>query len=294
MYNITDWLKRYEVNYRGEALKEGEKVRSTPLRYIRLKVNGYKQGTGFRRLKQKAKGKTMEVFGIFCKLLELSADQNFETRGQLLSEKGTPADAKDLSFIFDIPESQISNALNILSSPDVGWITDDYVTLRNVTDDSERVREPLLTYTDTYTDTYNKGDSVTVRNVTESDNLLKIFYEAFKEINPSDYRNSGVDFDLEYSKMKNWIIANPRKVKKDWKRFIVNWLNKAAQEAQDKNNKLMNTSEHKTPSIAKVNTGTCPICKERILPWETTCSKFECSEAYAKKLRTRNKANNEK
>ena len=281
MYNITDWLKRYEVNYRGEALKEGEKVRSTPLRYIRLKVNGYKQGTGFRRLKQKAKGKTMEVFGIFCKLLELSADQNFETRGQLLSEKGTPADAKDLSFIFDIPESQISNALNILSSPDVGWITDDYVTLRNVTDDSERVREPLLTYTDTYTDTYNKGDSVTVRNVTESDDVLKIFYQAFKKINPSDYRDSGVDFDLEYSKMKNWIIANPQKVKKNWKRFIVNWLNSAAKEKANQVQKQKADPKYKSPARNK----SCPICKKRIPAWQSACP--DCLDLYAQKIKNR-------
>ena len=86
--------------------------------------------------------------------------------------------------------------------------------------------------------------------------------------------------------MKNWIIANPRKLKKNWRRFIVNWLNKAA---QDKNNKLMDTSEHKTPSMSIAKVNTCPICKQKILGWETTCSKFECSEAYAKKLRTREK-----
>jgi hypothetical protein len=122
MFKITDWDKRYEVSIKGREPKEGEELRAGPLQYIRLKVYGHKQGAGFRKLKRAAGQKTMEVFGIFCKLLEISGDQSRGKRGDLLNEKDQPATIQDLAFIIDVPEKQIENALKILTSKNVGWL----------------------------------------------------------------------------------------------------------------------------------------------------------------------------
>ena len=43
---------------------------------------------------------------------------------------------------------------------------------------------------------------------------------------PKLYPN--VPIEKEIRKMKAWIMANPNRLKKNWKRFMVNWLNKAA------------------------------------------------------------------
>ncbi len=37
-----------------------------------------------------------------------------------------------------------------------------------------------------------------------------------------------VPIEKELRKMRAWVMANPDRLKKNWKRFMVNWLNKAA------------------------------------------------------------------
>lgn len=124
MYNITEWHQRYEVSISGSEAKSGDKLRVGPLRYIRLKVHGYQQGTGMRKLRRLAGNRTMEVFGIFCKFLELSGDLCKSDRGQLLNEDGNSATAKDLAFILDVPEEQIEHAILMLLDKDVHWLTE--------------------------------------------------------------------------------------------------------------------------------------------------------------------------
>lgn len=124
MYKISEWDKRYEVSSKGREPKEGEALRAGPLRYIRLKVYGHSQGAGFRRMQMAAGVKSMEIFGIFCKFLEISGNQPSEKRGVLLNEKDGPANTEDLAFILGVPEKQIKNAIRVLSSENVGWIED--------------------------------------------------------------------------------------------------------------------------------------------------------------------------
>ena len=114
---------RYEVSYKGLPAKGGkEKLRAGPLEYVRLKVYGHRQGTGFRRMKAVAGLRCMEVFGIFCKFLEISGNQPADKRGVLLNEHDKPASIKDLAFILDIPEEQVSHAVCVLSDDSVRWI----------------------------------------------------------------------------------------------------------------------------------------------------------------------------
>jgi hypothetical protein len=124
MYRINEWRERYEVSIKGREPKDGEELRAGPLSYIRLKVFGHRQGTGMRRLAQICgKDRVMEVFGIFCKFLEISGNQERDLRGNLLNERDEPATIEDLAFILDIPQGQIEFALCALS--DAGWITAD-------------------------------------------------------------------------------------------------------------------------------------------------------------------------
>jgi vacuolar-type H+-ATPase subunit F/Vma7 len=122
MITITEWMTRYEVSSKNFPATGGEPLRAGPLQYIRLKVHGHSQGVGWRRLKIAAGNKTAEVFGIFCKLLEIAGNQNRGLRGQILNEKGQEASVEDISFILDIPENQIKNAVEVLSRPEIGWI----------------------------------------------------------------------------------------------------------------------------------------------------------------------------
>lgn len=123
MFKIAEWNERYEVSSKGREPKPGEDLRAGPLQYIRLKVYGHSQGTGYRRMKSTAGAKAMEVFGIFCKFLEISGNQPKGMRGTLLNENDEPATIPDLAFILDVPEKQIENALNVLCSENVGWLT---------------------------------------------------------------------------------------------------------------------------------------------------------------------------
>lgn len=121
MYEIAEWNQRYEVSIKGREPKEGEELRAGPLSYVRLKVYGHKQGAGYRRLQAIAGSKFMEIFGIFCKFLEISGNQDRGKRGELLNEKENPASVSDLAFIIGCPAKQIENAIGCLCQ--IGWVT---------------------------------------------------------------------------------------------------------------------------------------------------------------------------
>ncbi len=133
MYKIAGWIDRYEVSFKGLKAKEGELLRAGPLDYIRLKVHGHTQGTGYRRLQEVAGDKAMEVFGIFCKFLEISGNQPRGLRGFLLNEHDKSASIKDLSFILGVPEAQIGHALTVLTDKKIEWVVEVEETQLNST-----------------------------------------------------------------------------------------------------------------------------------------------------------------
>jgi len=122
VFRIVEWAERYEVSEKGRIPRTEDEYRKGPLKYIRLKVHGHSNGVGFRRLKTIAGNKSMEVFGVFCKLLEIAGNQHRECRGCLLNEKGVPATTKDLAFILDIPLAQVENAISVMMNPDLRWV----------------------------------------------------------------------------------------------------------------------------------------------------------------------------
>lgn len=131
MFSINEWRDRYEVSMKGREPKGDEELRAGPLSFVRLKVYGHRQGTGYRRLQQACGKRFMEVFGIFCKLLEISGDQIRDRRGSLYNEKDEPATTGDLAFMIGIPFEQVEHAVSKLS--DVGWLSDDKTPSLNTT-----------------------------------------------------------------------------------------------------------------------------------------------------------------
>jgi len=119
-YQIAEWLERYEVNYRGHEAKPGDDLQVGPLRFIRLKVHGHRQGAGFRQMRKRAGKRAYETFGMFCKFLEIAGNQSRDNRGYLLNERDQPATVEDLAFILDTEQSRVEAALAVLV--DVGWI----------------------------------------------------------------------------------------------------------------------------------------------------------------------------
>lgn len=123
-WKITDWRERYEVTPKGRPAGTDAALRISPLPYVRLFVHGRAQGAGWRRLQQ-ATGTSRRLalaFAVFCKLLELAADQPRDLRGWILTENGEPATAADIAFFTGFLESDITNALDSLCDDTVGWV----------------------------------------------------------------------------------------------------------------------------------------------------------------------------
>jgi hypothetical protein len=127
MYEITQWDDRYEVNSNGNIFQPGtdQRRRSKPLAFVRSKVHGRSLGTGMRKLQSLAGPRAMEVFGIFHRLLEVAADASRDSRGILLNSDcpDDPATAEDLSFILNLSQEQVDNALTTLC--EMGWISEN-------------------------------------------------------------------------------------------------------------------------------------------------------------------------
>lgn len=131
MFTIHEWRKRYEVSLKGREPKEDEELRVGPLAFVRLKVYGHRQGAGYRRLQQVCGERFMEVFGTFCKFLEISGNQPRDKRGSLLNEKDEPATVADLAFLVGISNEQVLFALQKLC--EIGWVKSDNTTELNST-----------------------------------------------------------------------------------------------------------------------------------------------------------------
>jgi hypothetical protein len=124
-YRIVEWDKRYEVDDHGGIWTPGDAKRAGPLTYIRHKVHGKSQGTGWRRLIQVAgKRRAPAVFGIFAKLLEVAGDTPLQYRGIIQDDTECP-----LSFILGLDKRDIEFAISVLLT--IGWIEVDDVDSRN-------------------------------------------------------------------------------------------------------------------------------------------------------------------
>jgi len=134
-YQIVEWSRRYEVDERGREWVPGKRKRKGPLVFIRLKVHGRSQGTGWRKLLARAgRGRALMVFGLFCKLLEIAGDHERDERGRFEDSAGN-----GISFILSVPTRQVAFGLQVLA--DLHWIELVPVELGNLPGDSREIPE---------------------------------------------------------------------------------------------------------------------------------------------------------
>jgi len=114
MYSIVDYETRYKpINKSGGELKNAD--------YVKLPVNP--KGDGLQALLENKRG--LEVFAIWCLLLEKTTAQKPETRGKLLNFKDEPASISELAKSISLKnkEKLVEHAINLLVS--MGWIKSD-------------------------------------------------------------------------------------------------------------------------------------------------------------------------
>ena len=149
MIQIYDWI-RYEVNSKGQPAKDDEDLRAGALTYIRLKNHGHATNRGLQKLQRLAKGKTMEVVGIFTQFLQLAANNKAENRGVLREQRdGRPATIAELAEILPATVKQITFAVECLSNPAVSWILADKEGFPENSGDSRKSADALLTQRNT-------------------------------------------------------------------------------------------------------------------------------------------------
>lgn len=226
---IVEWLERYEVSSKGREAKPGDELKSSPLQFVRLKVYGHTQSTGFRRLKSVAGKRTVEVFGFFCKFLEIAGNQKSEQRGILLNEKNKPATIEDLAFILDVPVKQVENAVRVLSDEKVGWITYNNLIKPNLTQHK------------------GPGKSGKIRenpaNPGESGNTKESVVKKFSKPTPGEVeaygKSIGFAIDghefVDFYESKDWMIGKNKM--KDWKAAVRTWKSRKEKDETEKTNK---------------------------------------------------------
>ena len=113
VYEIVEWEERYEVSTSERAWKPGQQKRAGPLFYIRQKVHGRSWGSGWRKLINLAGPRVFEVFGGYCKAIELAADNPAEHRGTLPS-------VKEYTELCGVPQESAEFVIKAMLS--LGWI----------------------------------------------------------------------------------------------------------------------------------------------------------------------------
>jgi len=132
-YRIVDWVRKYEVDINGHAVGRYEKpplvekLRKSPLSYIRLENTGHAQTIIDRKINEKAwvagQMDEMAVHGLFNKLLKIAGNQPRQFRGWILDEHQKPLTAKGIAEFLGIYEvGCVQKALGILTDPEVGLL----------------------------------------------------------------------------------------------------------------------------------------------------------------------------
>ena len=119
---ITDWERRYEVNQKGSPAKPGESLRQNPLDYYRSKVFGRAHSEGWRLICALAKGRALEGFGLFHKLLEIAADEPRGLRGTIRGRNHEPASIEEIAFAIGVPIDRVRFCVGVLL--EAGWIVE--------------------------------------------------------------------------------------------------------------------------------------------------------------------------
>lgn len=122
MYEITDYENRYQpYDKSGRILQRAD--------YVKLPVKP--KGDGLQILLEQKRG--LEVFAIWCLLLEKATDQKPESRGKLLNFKDESASVEEIAKGISLSKKQklVEYALSLLVS--MGWLKCDITSPKDGT-----------------------------------------------------------------------------------------------------------------------------------------------------------------
>ncbi len=129
-WHITDWRKYYEVDKSGRRwdASSGSELRPGPLRFVQLLIGGPQRNKAayldVAATVSEAFGadRWAPAFGLFCQLLEFAGDRTRATRGFILGRGRGPMSLTLMSTLTGFTKQQITEGLEVLSDPGVGWI----------------------------------------------------------------------------------------------------------------------------------------------------------------------------
>lgn len=217
MIKINDWI-RYEVSSNGDPAKEGDTLRASALKYIRLKNHGHSTNRGLKKLQKLAKNKTMEVVGIFTQFLQLAANGTAEYRGVLREQKdGRPATIEDLAEILPATANQIAFAVKCLSNPTVSWILVDKEGFQ----ENQRSSEKTASLQEYNTTQFNSIQDNTIQlNAPEKERFVPPTVSQINEYCQEKNIYVNAEKFINSYGMKGWMVGKNKM--KSWKMAVSN------------------------------------------------------------------------
>lgn len=209
---IVDWATRYENN-RTRDLKHMQWV-PMPNRH---------DGDGYTTLLDHPNGAAH--FGAWCALVQVAS--RCDERGTLLRHGAAPHDSGSLARMTRIPESVWLEVLPRLVS--IGWIEDYEIPQEGAT-----IPHPSAMNGTEWNGKNGMNTSAPTRS-TESaqrpvtyDFTTGLFSGVTDEM-VATWQSAcpAVSVDREIVKAAQWLLANPKKRKQNYRRFLLNWIMRA-------------------------------------------------------------------
>lgn len=225
---IVDWGKHYENN-RTKELKKMTWV-PMPIRH---------DGAGYRQLLDHPNGAAH--FGAWCALVEVAA--SCDTRGTLLRNGSAALTEADFARMTGIPESIWREVLPRLLT--IGWIN-NYEPTQNPAGSCGIGPHVVAMNGMEWNGMEEKGKKevstpTAPTRSTASVPKADFNFESGLFLGISDERVDGwskaypaLDVETELAKAAAWLVANPAKRKKNYMRFLVNWLSRAQEQGGDR------------------------------------------------------------
>lgn len=227
LYRIKDWESIYE-NSRSVHIKDCQW----------LPLPNKQDGLGYNRLIH-GHGNGVAHYGVFIAMLCLCSRQTPPRFGWLTDngqEDGEPLTAHDVSLQTRIPAEIIVESLPRLAN-EAKWIeiyrrdgngvatTLPYQSLSLPPNGIERNR---IERKDVIGGSGGKGPKPYKQRIEDYFSTIEDdLKDSWKEAYPN------VQIEAEIAKAKAWLISNPRKAKKDFRRFLNNWLSTAMERSPE-------------------------------------------------------------
>ena len=223
LYQIKNWDTNYE-NAKSRTINNPAHV------YMTNKHDGLQ----FRKLIAKKDG--AEIFAAFVLMAEICSKQAPPRQGYLSNdgtELGRPYTAEDLEFMTGLKAKAFEGAFQTLANDGFTWLSIPRYTQGILDKDTTSIPEYPLDRTEQNRDEQN----ITEQNSSEqikfsptsnsfegiTDDMIKMWKEAYP----------ACDIKTQLKKMVLWLIANPKKKKSNYLRFITNWLGRSQERGGD-------------------------------------------------------------